>query len=115
MSLWLAGEAYLFCEPVWWKENKGPVHPEQHAWYPEWTKISGKAIEPRQSALKLQGVYRSEFERGWAVYHPPSPSAVEVDYGQLVIRTTTGEQKSKHEPLPKSSGLFLRKRFKLKD
>jgi len=109
MSLCLSDGGYLFCEPDWWQENKGPVNPEQHAWYPEWNKILGKAIEPRQSAPNSQGVYTREFEKGWAVYHPLSPSAVEVDFGQPVIRTTTGEQKSKHELLSTSGDLFLKK------
>jgi hypothetical protein len=50
-----------------------------------------------------------EFEKGWAVYHPLSRSAVELDFGQPVIRTTTGEQKSKHELLSTSGDLFLKK------
>jgi hypothetical protein len=109
MSLCLSDGGYLFCEPDWWQENKEPVHPEQHAWYPEWNKILGKAIDPRQSAPNSQGVYKREFEKGWAVYHPLSRSAVEVDFGQPVIRTTTGEQKSKHELLSTSGDLFLKK------
>jgi len=109
MSLCLSDGGYLFCEPDWWQENKEPVHPEQHAWYPEWSKILGKAIDPRQSAPNSQGVYKREFEKGWAVYHPLSRSAVEVDFGQPVIRTTTGEQKSKHELLSTSGDLFLKK------
>jgi len=32
-----------------------------------------------------------------------------VDFGQPVIRTTTGEQKSKHELLSTSGDLFLKK------
>jgi hypothetical protein len=109
MSLCLSDGGYLFCEPDWWQENKEPVHPEQHAWYPEWSKILGKAIDPRQSAPNSQGVYKREFEKGWAVYHPLSRSAVEVDFGQPVIRTTTGEQKSKYELLSTSGDLFLKK------
>ena len=109
MSLCLSDGGYLFCEPDWWQENKGPVNPEQHAWYPEWNKILGKAIDPRQSAPNSQGVYKREFEKGWAVYRPLKPSAVEVDFGQPVIRATTGEQKSKHELVSTSGDLFLKK------
>ena len=108
MSLCLSDGGYLFCEPDWWQENKGPVHPEQHAWYPEWNKILGKAIEPRQSAPNSQGVYRREFEKGWAVYHPLSRSAVEVDFGQPVIRATTRENKITHGLNPQSGDLFLK-------
>jgi hypothetical protein len=109
MSLSLTDGAYLFCEPDWWKENGKPVNQGQHAYYPEWDKILGKAIQPRQISLNSQGVYMREFEKGWAVYHPLSPSVVEVDFGQPVIRTTTREQKSKHELFPKSGDLFLKK------
>jgi hypothetical protein len=109
MSLSLTDGAYLFCEPDWWKENGKPVNQGQHAYYPEWDKILGKAIQPRQISLNSQGVYMREFEKGWAVYHPLSPSVVEVDFGQPVIRKTTREQKSKHELFPKSGDLFLKK------
>jgi hypothetical protein len=70
MSLCLSDGGYLFSEPDWWQENKGPINPEQHAWYPEWNKILGKAIDPRQTAPNSQGVYMREFENGWAVFQP---------------------------------------------
>lgn len=109
MSLTLTDGAYLFCEPDWWKENGEPVNLGQHAWHPEWDKILGKAIQPRQTTLNSQGVYMREFEKGWAVYQPPNPAVVELDFGQPVIRTTTGEQKLKHELFPESGDLFLKK------
>ncbi len=112
MSLCLSDGGYLFCEPDWWQENKKPVHPEQHAWYPEWNKILGKAIDPRQSAPNSQGVYKREFEKGWAVYHPLKPSAVEVDFGQSVIRATTRENKITHGLNPQSGDLFLKSAVK---
>ena len=70
MSLSLTDGAYLFCEPDWWKENGEPVNQGQHAWHPEWDKILGKAIQPRQISLNYQGVYMREFENGWAVFRP---------------------------------------------
>jgi hypothetical protein len=70
MSLSLTDGAYLFCEPDWWKENGEPVNQGQHAYYPEWDKILGKAIQPRQISLNSQGIYMREFEKGWAVFQP---------------------------------------------
>jgi hypothetical protein len=109
MSLCLSDGGYLLCEPDWWKENGEPVNLDRHAWYPEWDKVLGKARQPRQISLNSQGVYMREFEKGWAVYRPMSQSVVEVDFAQSVIRTTTGEQKSKHELLPTGGDLFLKK------
>lgn len=109
MSLTLTDGAYLFCEPDWWKEKGEPVNQGQHAWHPEWDKILGKAIQPRQTSLNSQGVYMREFEKGWAVYQPPNPAVVELDFGQPVIRMTTGEQKLKHELFSESGDLFLKK------
>lgn len=109
MSLCLSDGGYLFCEPDWWRENGEPVNLDRHAWYPEWDKILGKAIQPRQISLNSQGVYMREFEKGWAVYRPMSQSVVVLDFGQSVIRTTTGEQKSRHELLPGGGELFLKK------
>jgi alpha-tubulin suppressor-like RCC1 family protein len=109
MSLTLTDGAYLFCEPDWWKEKGEPVNQGQHAWHPEWDKILGKAIQPRQTSLNSQGVYMREFEKGWAVYHPLNPAVVELDFGQPVIRTTTGEQKIKHVLFPESGDVFLKK------
>jgi alpha-tubulin suppressor-like RCC1 family protein len=74
MSLCLTDGGYLFCEPDWWQENGVPANPGQHAWYPEWNKILGKPIEPRQSAPNSEGVYMREFENGWAMFRPASQS-----------------------------------------
>jgi alpha-tubulin suppressor-like RCC1 family protein len=109
MSLCLSDGGYLFCEPDWWRENGEPVNLDRHAWYPEWDKILGKAIQPRQISLNSQGVYMREFEKGWAVYRPMSQSVVVLDFGQSVIRTTTGEQKSRQELLSGCGELFLKK------
>jgi alpha-tubulin suppressor-like RCC1 family protein len=109
ISLCLSDGGYLFCEPDWWREDGELVNLDRHAWYPEWDKILGKAIQPRQISLNSQGVYMREFEKGWAVYRPMSQSVVVLDFGQSVIRTTTGEQKSRHELLPGGGELFLKK------
>lgn len=111
MSLSLTDGAYLFCEPDWWKENGEPVNPGQHAWYPEWDKILGKAIQPRQISLNSEGVYMREFEKGWAVYVPLTlDSEVEVELPEAAQSVTQGKYGSKHRLRPGHGDLLLRKK-----
>jgi hypothetical protein len=109
MSLCLSDGGYLFCEPDWWQENKGPANPEQHAWYPEWNKILGKAIEPRQDAPNSQGVYMREFEKGWAVFQPAvQRKSGAVDLSEEARSVRNGNKGTSFILLPGEGDLFVK-------
>jgi alpha-tubulin suppressor-like RCC1 family protein len=109
MSLCLSDGGYLFSEPDWWQENKGPINPEQHAWYPEWNKILGKAINARQSAPNSEGVYMREFENGWAVFQPAvQRKSGAVDLSEEARSVRNGNKGTSFILLPGEGDLFVK-------
>ncbi|NBU70442.1 MAG: hypothetical protein EBS53_03185, partial [Bacteroidetes bacterium] len=109
MSLCLTDGGYLFSEPDWWQERGVPANSGQHAWYPEWNKILGKAIDPRQTAPNSQGVYTRGFENGWAAFQSALQTKAGVVHLSVQAKSVkNGNQGTVFTLLPGEGDLYVR-------
>lgn len=110
MSLCLSDGTYLYARPDWWQEEGKAVAPGEHLWFPEWSVRLGRALESRRTQPEDQGVYRRQYEYGWAVYAPVElPAIKETHFTEEVESVATGKTGRTHRIAPGHGDLFLKK------
>ena len=84
--------------------------PGEHLWFPEWSVRLGRPLDSRRTQPGDQGVYRREYENGWAAYVPFNlASSVEVVFAVEVESVATGNIGRTHPMRPGHGDLFLKK------
>ena len=87
LSLVFSNGYVLFSDP-----NELPTPDHLHDWYPFWDKSLGKAAGPVSNPDRpdLSGAYTRQFEKGEAVFNPPSNHPVRVTFPEPRRSAATG-------------------------
>jgi hypothetical protein len=104
LSLVFSDGYVLFSDP-----NELPTPDHLHDWYPFWDKSLGKPVGPLATLDRpnLSGAYECKFQKGEAIFNPPSNHPVTVHFEQPRHSAATGTTGQSFTVAPGDGDLFL--------
>ncbi len=105
LSLVFSNGYVLFSDP-----NELPTPDHLHDWYPFWDKSLGRPVGPLAALDRpdLSGAYTRQYEKGEAVFNPPSNQPVQVNFPEPRRSAATNATGRSFTVAPGDGDLFLK-------